>query len=86
MAMVASYSMIFWMRQLLKTLSSQYSNTTVGLLVMIPYFMGLVVMILVVRSSDRRLERRYHAAIPMTVAAVALLLLRYEHSVLKLEL
>jgi ACS family tartrate transporter-like MFS transporter len=69
------YSMIFWMPQLLKTLSSQYSNTAVGLLVMIPYLVGLPVMIVVGRSSDRRLERRYHAAIPLIIAAVSLVLL-----------
>ncbi len=74
-AMVGLYSMIFWMPQLLKVLSSQYSNTTVGLLVMIPYLVGLPVMILVGRSSDRRLERRYHAAIPLIIGATSLVLL-----------
>jgi ACS family tartrate transporter-like MFS transporter len=69
------YSMIFWMPQLLKNLSSQYSNTLVGLLVMIPYLVGLPVMILVGQSSDRRLERRYHAAIPLMIAAVSLMFL-----------
>jgi len=74
-ALLGLYSMIFWMPQLVKSLSSQYSNTTVGLLVMIPYLIGLPVMILVGRSSDRRLERRYHAALPLAVAAAALVLL-----------
>jgi MFS transporter, ACS family, tartrate transporter len=74
-ALLGFYSMIFWMPQLVKALSSQYSNTTVGFLVMIPYLFGLPVMILVSRSSDRRLERRYHAALPLLVAAAALLLL-----------
>jgi nitrate/nitrite transporter NarK len=74
-ALLGFYSMIFWMPQLLKTLSSQYSNTTVGLLVMIPYLVGLPVMILVGRSSDRRLERRYHAAIPLAIGAASLILL-----------
>jgi ACS family tartrate transporter-like MFS transporter len=74
-ALLGSYSMIFWMPQLLKTLSSQYSNTGVGLLVMIPYLFGLPVMILVGRSSDRRLERRYHAAIPLMIGAASLILL-----------
>ena len=69
------YSMIFWMPQFVKNLSSQYSNTMVGLLVMIPYLVGLPVMILVGRSSDRRLERRYHAAIPLMIAAASLTLL-----------
>jgi len=34
-----------------------------------------VVPVLVSRSSDRRLERRYHSAIPITVAGIALVLL-----------
>jgi len=67
--------MIFWMPQLIKALSSQYSNTMVGLLVMIPYLVGLTVMILVARNSDRTLERRYHAAIPAMIAALSLMLL-----------
>jgi ACS family tartrate transporter-like MFS transporter len=74
-ALLGSYSMIFWMPQFVRRLSSQYSNTTIGLLVMIPYLVGLPVMILVGRSSDRRLERRYHAAIPLMIAASSLTLL-----------
>jgi MFS transporter, ACS family, tartrate transporter len=74
-ALLGSYSAIFWMPQFMKTLSSQYSNTTIGLLVMIPYLVGLPVMILVGQSSDRRLERRYHAAIPLVIAASSLILL-----------
>jgi MFS transporter, ACS family, tartrate transporter len=74
-AMTGLYSMIFWMPQFFRTLSSQYSNTTVGLLVMIPYLVGLPVMILVGRSSDRMLERRYHAAIPLVIGAFSLFLL-----------
>jgi sugar phosphate permease len=75
MAMIASYSMIFWMPQLLKALSSQYSNTTVGIFVMIPYLVALTVMVLVAHSSDRTLERRYHAAIPLIIGAIALVVL-----------
>jgi ACS family tartrate transporter-like MFS transporter len=74
-AMIASYTMVFWMPQLMKVLSAEYSNTTVGFLVMIPYLVGVTVMILVARSSDRTLERRYHAAIPAIVGAMSLMLL-----------
>jgi MFS transporter, ACS family, tartrate transporter len=72
---IAFYSMIFWMPQLVKALASQYSNTEIGLLVMIPYLVGLPVMVLIGRSSDLRLERRYHAAVPLASAATALVLL-----------
>jgi len=72
---IGLYSMSFWMPQEVKSLSSRYSNTMVGLLVMIPHLVGLLVMVLVSRSSDRKLERRYHAAIPAVVGGIALLLL-----------
>jgi ACS family tartrate transporter-like MFS transporter len=74
-AMVSLNTMTFWMPQLLKTFSSQYSNTTVGILVMIPYVAAVTAMIFVSRSSDRALERRYHAAVPVMIAAIALVLL-----------
>ena len=64
-----------WGPQLLKSLSGRYSNSMVGLLLTIPNLAGLAAMILVSRSSDRRLERRYHVAVPGIVAAAALVLL-----------
>jgi len=47
----------------------------IALLVTIPSLVGLVAMILVSRSSDRTLERRYHVAIPALVTGTALVLL-----------
>jgi MFS transporter, ACS family, tartrate transporter len=64
-----------WTPQLVKSLSSGYSNSTIGLLVTIPSLVGLAAMILASRSSDRKLERRCHVAIPSIVAAGALVLL-----------
>ena len=75
-----SYTLSFWAPQLIKSLSNDYSNTTVGMLVMIPYVVGAVVMVLVARSSDRNLERRYHAAIPVMVGGIGLLLIGIVHS------
>lgn len=72
---VGIYPVIIWMPQMVKSLSRGYSNTAVGFLVMIPYLVALVAMVFVSRSSDRRLERRYHAAIPMIAGGIALLLL-----------
>jgi len=69
------YAVIFWMPQAVKSLSSHYSNTTVGFLVMIPYVFSAIAMILVSRSSDRTLERRCHVAIPVSVAAASLVCL-----------
>jgi len=78
--MIGLYTLLFWPPQLLKSLPGLHSNSTVGLLVMIPHLVGLAAMILVSRSSDRRLERRYHAGIPALLAGVALLLLGRFHS------
>jgi MFS family permease len=71
---IGSYAVVFWMPQAVKSLSN-YSNTVVGLLVTIPYIGGVASMILVSRSSDRRLERRYHVAVPLIVGGIALALL-----------
>ncbi len=73
--MIGLYSLNFWTPQLVKSLSGRYSNSTVGLLVMVPYILGLAGMILVSRNSDSTLERRYHVAIPAILAGVALALL-----------
>ena len=72
---IGLYWMSFWMPQKLKSLSNLYSNTTVGLLVMIPQMAGLIGMVLVSRRSDRKLERRYHSCIPAMVGGAALLFL-----------
>jgi MFS transporter, ACS family, tartrate transporter len=72
---IALYAMSFYMPQVLKSISSGYSYTAVGILVMVPHFAGLMAMTLVSRSSDRRLERRYHTAIPLIVGGIALILL-----------
>ena len=71
---IALYGMTFFMPQAVKALSSHYSNTLVGALVMVPHLAGLTAMILVSRDSDRKLERRYHAAIPAMVGGFALIL------------
>ena len=72
---IGSYTMSYWLPQLVQSLSGQFSNSLVGVLVMVPNLVGLVGMILVSRHSDRTLERRYHVAIAAIAAGVALALL-----------
>jgi ACS family tartrate transporter-like MFS transporter len=72
---VAIYALNSWAPQLVKSLSSLYSNSMIALLVTIPSLVGLAAMILVSRSSDRTLERRYHVAIPALATGTALVLL-----------
>src|SRR5215470_14385979 len=73
--LLSMYAVVFWMPQLIKAASGQYSNTAVGTLVMLPYMAAGLAMVMVARSSDRSLERRYHAALPEIVAAIALFLI-----------
>jgi ACS family tartrate transporter-like MFS transporter len=62
----------FWMPQSIKAVAIGYSNTTIGVLVMIPSAVSLLAMLMVSRSSDRRQERYWHAAVSLLFAAVAL--------------
>lgn len=78
--MVGAYTMSFFMPKLVQSLSSKYSNSLIGYLVMIPYVAALGAMILVGRSSDRRMERRYHAAISLLVGGTGFLSLTAMHS------
>jgi ACS family tartrate transporter-like MFS transporter len=74
-AMLSMYAVVFWMPQLIRAAFNQGSNTKVGLFVMIPYAAGVLAMIMIARSSDRALERRYHAATSQVIAGIALLML-----------
>jgi MFS family permease len=78
---VGMYGMNFWMPQLVKSLSSGISNSLIGLQLMIPHLVGLPVMVLVSGSSDRKQERRFHAAIPAIAAGIALASLGLTHSI-----
>jgi len=78
--MIGSYTLSFYAPQIVKSLSSSYSNSLVGYLVMIPYATALGGMFLVGRSSDRRMERQYHAGICLLLGGIAFLLLSGNHS------
>ncbi len=78
--MIGSYTLSFYAPKLVESLSSEYSYSLVGSLVMIPYLAALAGMIFVGRSSDRRMERRYHAAIALLVGGIGFLSLSAIHS------
>jgi ACS family tartrate transporter-like MFS transporter len=63
----------YWMPQIIKSFSSTLTHTQVGLIAMIPYIFATAVMIWWSRSSDRHRERRMHSAIPLALAALALM-------------
>ena len=63
----------YWMPQIIKGFSRTLSHTQVGLIAMVPYIVATIAMVAWSKSSDSRNERRLHSAIPLAVAAVALL-------------
>lgn len=69
---IGTSALTSWAPQLVKSLCIRYSNSEVGLLLTIPNLVGLAAMILISRSSDRKLERRYHVAFPAIIAGIAL--------------
>ncbi|MDT3720649.1 MFS transporter [Pseudomonas oryzihabitans] len=62
----------YWMPQIIKGFSSTLSHTQIGLIATIPYIVATLVMIAWSRRSDRLSERRLHSALPLAVAAAAL--------------
>jgi MFS transporter, ACS family, tartrate transporter len=77
---IGLYSLNFWLPQVVKGLSKLFSNTQIGLLVMVPHLVGLIAMILISVHSDRTQERRFHAAIPAILGGLALLVVGKVHA------
>jgi ACS family tartrate transporter-like MFS transporter len=55
-----------WMPLIVKSLG--YSNLATGFIIAVPWMVGIAIMILVGRSSDRRGERAWHVAISLGIA------------------
>ncbi len=64
----------YWMPQIIHALSARLSEVEIGLVAVIPYLVAMVAMVLWSRRSDSRNERKLHAALPLLLAAIALLL------------
>lgn len=72
-AVVCVYGFTFWLPTILKGLSG-FSNLQVSLIAALPYCAGLVAMLLMGWSSDRRNERRWHTAISLLAVCLGLFL------------
>ena len=75
MFMIGNYVTGFWMPQSIRAVGGGLDHLTIGLLVMIPNLIGLGAMVLVSRSASRRGERHWHAALSLSTAAAAFVLL-----------
>ncbi len=72
-ATTGGYGIAFWLPTILKRLSGQ-SDIRVTLFASLPYLAGFVVQQLNGWHSDRTCERRWHAAVPIFLCGVILLL------------
>jgi MFS transporter, ACS family, tartrate transporter len=72
-ATAGGYGIAFWLPTILKRMSGK-SDMRVTLLASLPYLAGFVVQQLNGWHSDKWCERRWHAAVPLFVCALALLL------------
>jgi ACS family tartrate transporter-like MFS transporter len=72
-ATTGGYGIAFWLPTILKRISGQ-SDIRVTLFASLPYLAGFLVQQLNGWHSDRTCERRWHAAVPIFLCGVALLL------------
>lgn len=72
-ATMGGYGISFWLPTILKRLSGQ-SDLRVTLLAALPYLAGFLMQQLNGWHSDRSCERRWHAAVPIFLCGVVLLL------------
>jgi len=66
-ANATNYGLSFFLPQIIKSFG--LSNLQTGFVTALPYVVGLIGMIVWGRRSDRKLERRWHVAIALLVAA-----------------
>ena len=72
-ATTGGYGISFWLPTMLKRLSGQ-SNMRVTLFAALPYVAGFLTQQLNSWHSDQKIERRWHAAVPLFCAGFSLLL------------
>jgi MFS family permease len=75
LALMAEWGVNFWLPTVLK--DTGLSIQTVGLLAALPYAAGIVAMLLVARSSDRRRERKWHMIAATACSGLFLLLAQF---------
>lgn len=72
---ITTQSVNYWMPIIVKSFSATFSNTSVGMLLMLPGIISLIIMPLWGRHSDKTKERKYHTALPMLLSGIGLALI-----------
>ena len=69
-AVATNYGLSFFLPQIVKAFG--VSNVQAGVIAALPYLVGVVAIVFWGRRSDRKLERRFHLAFPLFVAAMGI--------------
>ena len=77
---IGIYGVNMWLPQIVKTFSSQLSNTQIGLISAIPFVAAAIGMLFIGISSDRFQERKWHLTITTALAGLTLLASAYTGS------
>jgi MFS family permease len=70
LAYIGQYTFVFWFPTMLKRMTG-FTDMRVGMVGALPFLAGFITMQINGWHSDRRGERRWHAAIPLFVAGIA---------------
>jgi ACS family tartrate transporter-like MFS transporter len=70
-AVATNYGTAFWLPQIVKGFGG-LSDLSVGFIAAIPFLVGTIGMILWSRRSDAKMERKFHAVVPLVIAAVGI--------------
>ena len=71
-AVATNYGTGFWLPQIIKGFGD-LTKLQIGLITAIPYVIGAIGMVVWGRRSDRKMERKVHAAIPLAVAGIMII-------------
>jgi D-galactonate transporter len=69
-AVATNYGLSFFLPQIVKAFG--VSNVQAGVIAALPYLVGVIAIVFWGRRSDRKLERRFHLAFPLFVAAMGI--------------
>ncbi|RWU22878.1 MFS transporter [Pseudomonas alkylphenolica] len=69
-AFLAGITLAFWMPSMLRT-AGVTSTVDIGLMVAMPYVLAIIGMLVLGRTSDAFVERRWHCAVPALVGALS---------------
>jgi sugar phosphate permease len=68
---VGNYGLVFWMPTMIKALG-EMSNLQVGIISALPYIVASIAMVANARHAVSSRERRWHTALPVLIAGIAL--------------